>query len=62
MTSFLFFQDVTDDIEGAQAIGIKGILVRSGKVFDEKSSDFPNCDVFNDFSEAVDFIAKKCGK
>jgi hypothetical protein len=53
------FQDVTDDICGAQEVGIKGILVRSGKVFDESAPDFPDCDVLDDFSQAVDLIAEK---
>lgn len=54
----LFKQDVYDDIIGAQTIGIKGFLVRSGKIFNEKAPDFPECNIFDDFNDVVEFIHK----
>ena len=31
IVSFYYFQDARDDIGGAQAIGMKGILVQTGR-------------------------------
>ncbi|XP_064595567.1 haloacid dehalogenase-like hydrolase domain-containing protein 2 [Liolophura sinensis] len=50
--------DARDDIEGAQKIGIRGILVQTGKYREgdeSKIKDKPYCTCAN-FSKAVDFI------
>jgi ribonucleotide monophosphatase NagD (HAD superfamily) len=50
--------DVRDDIGGAMAAGMKGILVRTGKFRDGDDTDkgVKPTAVVSDFSAAVDFI------
>ncbi|PIK55530.1 putative haloacid dehalogenase-like hydrolase domain-containing protein 2 [Apostichopus japonicus] len=53
--------DVTGDIEGAQKIGVKGILVKTGKYRDgdeRKIDPLPSC-VAENFASAVDLILKE---
>ncbi|XP_071826080.1 haloacid dehalogenase-like hydrolase domain-containing protein 2 isoform X2 [Apostichopus japonicus] len=53
--------DVTGDIEGAQKIGMKGILVKTGKYRDgdERKIDPPPSCVAENFASAVDLILKE---
>lgn len=50
--------DVNDDVAGAQSIGMRGILVRTGKYRegDEKKIDPPPAFVCEDFPRAVDAV------
>lgn len=50
-----FFQDVRDDVAGAQSLGMKGFLVKTGKYQngDENKISPPPFSVCVDFSEAV---------
>lgn len=52
--------DVHDDVLGAQAAGMVGMLVKTGKYRegDESKGDTQPNYVFRDFNEAVDFILK----
>lgn len=54
----VMFQDVRDDIAGAQAIGIKGILVQTGKYRsgDEDTITPPPIKVCASFVQAVQII------
>lgn len=53
--------DVKDDVAGAQAIGIRGLLVQTGKYRegDENTIEPPPTKVCNSFVQAVDYILKK---
>ena len=53
--------DVKDDIAGAQAIGIRGLLVQTGKYRegDENTITPPPTKVCSSFVEAVEYILKK---
>ncbi|XP_050412240.1 haloacid dehalogenase-like hydrolase domain-containing protein 2 [Patella vulgata] len=55
---YMVGDDVRDDIGGSQAIGMKGLLVRSGKYRpgDENKIEPPPYNVVNNFSEAVEII------
>ena len=50
--------DVANDVGGAQAIGIRGILVKTGKYrfADEKTDDVTPDAIVDDLSEAVNLI------
>lgn len=54
----MIFQDVRDDIAGAQAVGMKGFLVQTGKyrVGDENTITPPPTKVYESFVEAVEMI------
>lgn len=54
-------QDVKDDVAGAQALGMRGILVRTGKYRqgDEHKIDPPPANVCDDFPQAVDAILQE---
>lgn len=58
------FQDVIDDIQGAQAIGIRGYLVQTGKYLpgDENKLATPPSGVHADLNEVVDAILKDLKK
>jgi len=62
--TFFVFQDVRDDIAGAQAIGARGILVKTGKyrAGDENKISPPPAFVCSSFPEAVDLIVEKISK
>lgn len=51
-------QDVKDDVAGAQAVGIRGYLVKTGKyrLGDEETITPRPTNVFSSFVEAVDDI------
>ena len=51
----LIGDDLTDDIGGAQAVGILGILVRTGKFrpSNEQNGTLRPAMIANDFAEAV---------
>ncbi|XP_033305947.1 haloacid dehalogenase-like hydrolase domain-containing protein 2 isoform X1 [Bombus bifarius] len=53
--------DVKDDVAGAQAIGIRGLLVQTGKYRDgdENTITPPPTKVCSSFVQAVEFILKK---
>ncbi|XP_031781490.1 haloacid dehalogenase-like hydrolase domain-containing protein 2 [Nasonia vitripennis] len=53
--------DVKDDIAGAQAVGIKGFLVKTGKYRegDEKTINPTPTNVCDSFTQAVDLILKE---
>ncbi|KAK7791161.1 hypothetical protein R5R35_013328 [Gryllus longicercus] len=55
--------DVQDDIGGAQALGLRGFLVQTGKYRpgDETKIDPPPAKVCSSFVEAVNFILKEIG-
>jgi ribonucleotide monophosphatase NagD (HAD superfamily) len=50
--------DTRDDIGGAQAVGIRGILVKTGKYSAGDEKNFGICPHFvaNDFAAAVEYI------
>ncbi|KAI8743592.1 haloacid dehalogenase hydrolase domain-containing protein 2 isoform X1 [Biomphalaria glabrata] len=49
--------DAKDDIEGAQSVGMKGVLVQTGKYREnEKRINPQSFKVVQNFSQAVDFI------
>jgi HAD superfamily hydrolase (TIGR01458 family) len=54
----LIGDDLSDDIGGAQAVGIPGILVRTGKfrAGDDANPEIRPAAVFDDFAAAVDAI------
>ena len=54
----LIGDDLTDDIGGAQAAGIPGILVRTGKFRpgDDQNPDIRPAAVFDDFNATVEAI------
>lgn len=58
---FFFFQDVKDDVAGAQAIGIRGILVQTGKYRDGDENTITPLPtkVCSSFVQAVEYIIKK---
>lgn len=53
------FQDINDDIEGSMRIGMKGVLVKTGKYLPTVSIDPAPTVVLENFSEAVDWIASQ---
>lgn len=57
----LFFhsQDIHDDIAGAMAIGMKAILVKTGKYLPSVSIDPPPTVVLENFAEAVEWISQQ---
>lgn len=58
MSVSLLFQDVNDDIAGAQAIGMRGILVQTGKYREGDETKIEPLPAFvcKDFPQAVDTI------
>lgn len=60
---FVFFflfsntQDAIDDVNGAMAIGMKGILVKTGKYLPTARLDCEPTAILDNFSAAVDWIA-----
>ena len=58
-TLFFYLQDIHDDIAGAMAIGMKAILVKTGKYLPSVSIDPPPTVVLENFAEAVEWIAKQ---
>ena len=56
-----FFQDVRDDIAGAQEIGVKGFLVQTGKYRhgDEHTITPPPAKVCASFVQAVEAVLKE---
>lgn len=54
-------QDVRDDVKGAQALGMRGYLVKTGKYRpgDEHKIDPPPYRTVDNFAEAVEDIIKE---
>lgn len=58
---FIFFfviKDINDDIFGAMNVGMKGILVKTGKYIDNIEEQYPNkpTKIADSFADAVDWL------
>lgn len=54
-------KDINDDIFGAQNIGIKGILVKTGKYIDNIEAKYSNkpTKIADSFADAIDWLISK---
>ncbi|KAH8410426.1 hypothetical protein KR215_005521 [Drosophila sulfurigaster] len=60
-TSFFLLQDANDDVAGAMAVGLQGILVKTGKFLPDALAALttPPTAVVENFAEAVDWLLCK---
>lgn len=54
----LYVKDINDDILGAMNVGMKGILVKTGKYINNIEKKYPNkpTKIADSFADAVDWL------